>query len=214
MRTIGGMFVVLCAIALLTDESAGQDKKKGGRGGFGVAGLLQNASVQQELKLSDEQIEKAKKATEEVRTKFKDDLSKLRDATPEERATTMQKVSDATYSALADALKPDQIKRLKQIDIQARGPSHPEAQKALKLSDDQKEKIRKIGEDNREAMRDIFKGAKDNPKEAQEKMTKLRNETREKQLKVLTDEQQKQYKELTGAPFEIKREPRGAKKDA
>jgi cysteinyl-tRNA synthetase len=175
------------------------------RGGGGV--LLANAGVQKELKLSEDQIEKVKTAVKDVVAKLKDD-SPGKDATPEQRAEFGKKMSEATHKAVADILKPEQLKRLKQIELQQTGPADPDAQKELKLSDEQKAKIKKIAEDSREEGRDIFKSAKGNFQEALEKMTKLRKQTQEKELAILSDAQKKQWKDLTGEPYEVKFEPR------
>jgi hypothetical protein len=109
---------------------------------------------------------------------------------------------------VSDVLKPDQIKRLKQIELQQAGPADPDAQKELKLSDDQKAKIKEIADKSREEGREIFSTAKGNFQEALEKMTKLRKQTQEKELAVLSDAQKKQWKDMTGEPFEVKFEPR------
>ncbi len=140
--------------------------------------------------------------------KFADDLKKLREATPEERAEIGHKISEETYKAMGDLLKADQVKRLKQIELQQRGLADPGTQKALKLSDEQKEKIKKIGEDTREKAREVFKDAQGDFKAAAEKMATLTKEAREKQANLLTDDQKKQWKEMTGEPFEVKFEPR------
>jgi hypothetical protein len=176
-----------------------------GRGGGGS--LATNASVQKELKMTDDQIEKAKAAVKDAFGKFKDDRPG-KDATPEQRAEFAKKVGDATHKALADILKPEQIKRLRQIELQQRGPSDADAQKELKLSDDQKTKIKEIADKSREEGREIFKNAQGNFEEARDKMTKLRKATQEKELAVLSDAQKKQWKDMTGEAFEVKFEPR------
>ncbi len=52
-------------------------------------------------------------------------------------------------------LKPEQVKRFKQIELQVGGVmafNQPRVQEVLKLTDEQKEKIRGIGEEARGAM--------------------------------------------------------------
>lgn len=175
--------------------------------GPGGGSLATNASVQNELKMSDEQIEKAKEAVKAVSAKFKDQRPD-KGASEEERAAFGKKVSEATTKALADILKPEQIKRLRQIELQQRGPSDADAQKELKCSDEQKAKFKEIGEKASTERRELFKDFKDNPKEALEKMTKLGKEKVEKEIGVLSDAQKKQWKEMTGDAFEVKFEPR------
>lgn len=209
MRTLFKMTVMFSALVLLSVQAAGQEGKRPRAGGFNnAARLVQNESVQKELKLSDEQVEKAKKVATDVLDKFKDDFSKLKGASAEERAESNKKVSDEALKSLGDVLKADQTKRLKQIELQQRGIGDPFVQKDLKLSDEQKDKVKKISEDVAEKRREIFKDAKGDFKGAMEKMTALNKETNEKYQGVLSDEQKKQWKELTGDPFEVKFEPR------
>jgi hypothetical protein len=212
MRNVFKMATLVAILGLVAGESTGQEKGQGGRGaGSTAAGLILNGSVQKELKLSDEQIEKAKKAAEEILSDAKDDFKKFKDATPEERSEMVQKISDKAHKALNDVLKPEQIKRLKQIELQQRGLGDTNSQKALKVTDEQKEKLKKIGEETAEKRREIAKESKGDFKAMQEKMSTLRKDEREKQSAVLTDEQKKQWKEMTGEPFEVRFEFR--KKD-
>jgi len=209
MRSILKVAAIFSALVLLAGEAEGQDKKKRpGAGGFRAmgtaAGLVQNASVQKELKLSEEQIEKSKKIATEVVDKFKDDLAKLtKDSKPEERAELNKKVSDEAYKAFGDLLKTEQVKRLKQIEAQVAGLGNASNQKELKLTDKQKDEIKKIVDQTNEKRMEIFKDAKGDFKAAREKMTELTKEAREKQAGVLDDAQKKQWKEITGDPFEI-----------
>jgi hypothetical protein len=211
--------VVILGIALLlTGPSPAQDKdkKKGGRGGFGVAGLMANESVQKELKLSDEQIEKAKKAAVDVAGKFRDDFAKFKDASPEEKSALRQKMTDEAFKVLGDILKPEQMKRLKQIELQQTGLVDANAQKELKLTDEQKEKIKKIAEETSQKRREIMKEAQGGDfKGVREKVESLTKESRAKESAVLSEEQKKQWKDMTGEPFEVKFEMRrrGSKSD-
>jgi Spy/CpxP family protein refolding chaperone len=200
MGTFSKVAAVVAAAALLAIPAVAQFRAGGGS-------LITNASVQKEIKLTDDQVEKVKKVAEDVKTKFKD--SKLgKDATPEERLTQRKKVSAETNKLLADVLKADQLKRYKQIELQQFGLTDPDAQKELKLSDEQKDKIKKISEDTNEKRREIFKDAKGDFKGAMEKMTTLNKETSDKQGAILSDDQKKQWKEMTGDAFEVKFEPR------
>jgi hypothetical protein len=175
------------------------------RGGGGI--LATNASVQKELKLTDEQVEKVKTAAKDLLTSLKDSFPG-KDATAEQRAEFAKKSSEVRNKVLAGILKPAQMKRLRQIELQQSGPTDADSQKELGLSDEQKTKIKEIADKSREERRDLGKGFKDNPKETQEKMAKLTKDTTEKELAVLTDAQKKQWKEMTGEPFEVKIEPR------
>ena len=116
--------------------------------------LLANEGVQKELKITDDQKDKIKAATEKFQADNKDELAKLRDRnTPmEDRAEIRKKITEASTKALSGILMPDQEKRLKQIELQMQGEPHladPQVQTTLKLTDDQKAKIKTIGEESR-----------------------------------------------------------------
>jgi Spy/CpxP family protein refolding chaperone len=225
MRTFARILAVAGLFCLAAGLGSAQPPRGGGRGGFGGPGggmgggaLLTNKSVQQELKLTDEQAKKVDEAVKGVREKHQDDFQALRDLSPEERrekgGALMQKVSEETHKALAGVLRPEQEKRFKQIELQARGTqafSEPEVQKHLKLTDDQQEKLKTIAEDAGKEMRSLFQGGGrgGNPEEARKKMAELRKETMDKAMSVLNADQKAQWKEMTGEPFEVRFEGQG-----
>jgi Spy/CpxP family protein refolding chaperone len=208
--------LALTLIALLAAPALAQERQQRpqpggprGFGGFGLAGLVQNEGVQKELKLDKEQVDKVKDALQKVQAKYSDDFAKLRDLPQEEQRTKRQALTrtlnEETLKAAGDILKPDQLKRLKQIELQQAGVlaySRPEVQKALNLTDDQKQKIQTIAEESGKEMRDLFGGG--NPAEIQEKIAELRKKTAEKVQVVLTDNQKNAWKELTGEPFQVR----------
>jgi len=203
---------VLVLAAWLASPALGQPPFGGRGGGFGGPGmLLQNTGVQKELKLSDEQIQKIKDVTQKIQEKHKDDFAALAKVDQQERREKGQElfktIGEETEKGLADVLKPEQSKRLKQIGLQQRGGQafdDEEVQKDLKLTDDQKDKIKTLNEDARKEMREIFQNAQGNFREAGEKAAALRKETMEKVLALLTDEQKKAWKDMTGEPFEVR----------
>jgi hypothetical protein len=202
--------LVLGVAVLLAGPTPAQ-QRRGGPGGFGPGAMLQNPDVQKELKISDEQKEKIQAASKKVNDKYADDRAKLRDAPQEERFEKMrelnQKVSADLDKELADILKPEQIKRYKQLQVQQRGLqafNDPEVQKALKLTDDQKDKLKTIGEDARKEMAGLREEFQSNREGAMKKMTMIRKESMDKAISVLSDEQKTAWKDMTGAPFEFR----------
>ena len=188
----------------------------GGRGGFGRGGrggvsmLLTNKSVQDELKLTEDQVTKARDVVTKTREKYQDEMTKLRDLTGDERRDKMQalttKISEETMKGLGDVLKPEQVKRLKQIALQQRGAgalADAEIQKTLKITDEQKAKLKTITDDAAKARADIGRG-----EGAGEKMAALRKDTLTKSEAVFNADQTKAWKDMVGASFEIKMEPR------
>jgi hypothetical protein len=207
------------ALALLAGPAAAQQGRGfgmfGGGGGLGM--LIGNASVQKELKLDDQQVEKAKELAQKNRDKMQDVRQQLQGLEQDERRTKMQEImkemNESTTKALGEFLKPDQITRLKQISYQQRAAgafADPEIAKKLNLTDSQKSDIQSIVEESRQGMRGLF-SQDQSPEERQaamKKLSELRKETLAKAVAKLNDEQQKTWKELIGSPFEVKFEPR------
>jgi hypothetical protein len=179
MRSLVKVVAALAAVAVLASPVMAQ---RGGPRGFGPRGggvesflrLLQNKSVQEELKIEKSDVDK---------------------------------VPDALMEALGKALKKDQLKRLKEIELQQRGSRafyDAKIQKALKITEDQKKELDTIQKDAAKEMRELFQGG--NFREAREKMVKLNKETTKKVMAVLKADQKKAWKAMIGEPFEIKYE--------
>ncbi len=227
--------VALGLVALLAAPALAQ--QRGGRGGFGqtmsLGRLAQNKSVQEELKVNEDQSKKMSEAMTKLREDLKDDYAKLgggrgrrggggggADVSQEERVAARKKVNEAEEKALKGVLDDRQIKRLEQIHVQQEGlaafTQDEDVQKALKLSDDQKDKIKTINEEMRKQMQELRGGGGGgggrgfNP-EMMQKIRGLQKEATQNAVKVLNDNQKKTYEELTGKPFEIKFEQGGGK---
>jgi hypothetical protein len=184
VKTVSLSVVALVALALTTSTTLAQQRQRGG-GGFGGPGMyLAAKSVQEELKLSDDD---AKKVAEALR-------GIDRQATPEERAEKTKKI-------LADNLKEDQIKRLNQIMWQHGGLGTAlrdgNVQTALKLDDKQKESIKTIQDDSRKKIQDLGRPSADN----RDKIAEIRKKETDDITAVLTDDQKKTWKDLQGAEF-------------
>jgi Spy/CpxP family protein refolding chaperone len=233
---LGILATALAAGALLAGAAAAQPPG-GGPGGFGggLAGMIaQSKQLQDELKVDKEQIEKLSAALTKAREDMRDESAKLRDRnlSPEDRAEIMKKIGDANAKAVDSVLKPDQVKRLHQIENQQAGVgmfNKEDVQKSLKLTDTQKDKIKSINEDLQKEMRDLFAGGfgsggaggpgggRGGPggrggfdPEAQKKRQGLQKEAMDNVLKVLDDTQKGAVKDLTGAAFELRFEGFGA----
>lgn len=210
MRTTVKVALALGVALLVAAEASAQ--QGGGRGfGFGGPGiLLQNEGVQKELKMDQGQIDKAREAVTKITEKNRDEFAKLRDINDQaERRKKTQEltrtVSADTYKAVADVLKPEQVKRLKQIDLQQRGYNafaEDEVQKSLKLTEAQIKEIDALAKAADEERNKLFQGG-GGGQEAREKLTALRKQTLEKVTATLKDDQKKALKELTGEPFEV-----------
>ncbi len=207
-------FVLTVALAgLMASPAMAQQQKKGrggfGGGGFGGGGLFMftQEPVQKELKFTDEQKSKAQEAITAARQAHMDELTAIRDAPQEERGAKMAAVTKAMTDEVvkAIALNEEQLKRYKQINIQAARSAAfalPEVQDKLKLTDEQKKEIREIATESRTKGAEIRKNAGENKEDARKQSTALTKETTEKIMALLKDDQKAAWKELTGAPFE------------
>lgn len=188
----------------------------GGFGGGGLSGMIgQNKQLQEELKVDKDQADKLQEAMTKVREEMRDVTAKLRDrnVSQDERAEIMRKVSEANQRALATVLNTNQIKRLHQIENQQAGLNmftKEDVQKALKLSDEQKEKITAIRDDLRKDMRDAMQagggGGGFNPEAMRENMKKVQGLQKEAMTNVqglLSDSQKGALKDLTGETFTL-----------
>jgi len=204
-------------VALLASPVLAQPGRGGGGRGMmaNIGFLVRNKSVQEELKIDEDQAKKVTTALDKVREDNKDDFDKLRnrDTKPEERAEIMKKVEPLNEKALKDVLKADQLKRLHQIRHQVQGVAMFEdegVRKILKLSDKQKDEIKDIEKDLKKERDAIFPpGEKPDFSKFQENMKKvqgLEKDAMTSAKKILNDDQKKQFEELTGKPFELKME--------
>jgi len=165
--------------------------------------LLNQESVQKELKLSKDQIKDVKSAWGKQMEAFRG----LQDVDEEERPKKIQEIAKEGDKAVAKILKKDQTKRLKQITLQVQGAqafADPAVAKELKLSDEQKKKIKGIQDAAQKEMREAFQDAAGDQEELQKKMGEIRKSTNDKTMKLLTDDQKKTWKKMTGKKFEGK----------
>ncbi len=126
VRFLTAGLIVLAAsptFAQAPRQRAGFSPPGGMTAGPSAAALLRNDRVQVELNLSDDQKAEIQKAAAAAGDRYRDDLEK----------------------ATMGALKPDQAKRLKQIEAQSAGLaafSKEDVQAALKLTDAQKASVK------------------------------------------------------------------------
>lgn len=221
MRSVRLSLFALCASALVVSPTFSQPPG-GGRGGMGMmqmgramgmSQLLGNASVQEELKLTNEQKEKVKEFSTKMQEKQREARSALRDLSPEEMREKMQEMTKANTEAAEkfakDVLKPEQVKRVKQIAVQQAGVAAfamEDVRKQLKITEEQADKFKTMGEDLQRDIRELFSGGFD--REAmQENMQKIRSLNKEylaKAVGTLSDDQKKTWTEMTGKAFELK----------
>jgi hypothetical protein len=223
MKTVGCFILTLGLTAALASPSFAQRQGQG-RGGFGagqggVGALIRMEAVQKELKMEKDQTDKATEAVKSVQDKHADEFAKLRDLSQDERRTKSAEltkvVNDQTYAALETILKPEQTKRLKQLELQRTGVTaftRADVQTALTLNDEQKGKVKTISEESATKMRELMGGGRGQggarpmrgtggARPDQAKITELRKEYMDKAVAVLNDDQKKTWTSLVGDAF-------------
>lgn len=215
----------------------GQGRREGGPGGGGMRGmggmggqtristLLRSDQVLQELKLTDDQKARVRELGEKRRAEMMSAFEGIRKLSDEERRAKMnemQKEGDAReatfFKQVADILKPEQVMRLKQIQLQQEGAAalrRPEIAEALALTAEQKQKLEQVATEARDAgtklFQEMFKEGQDREtrrkrgEELRQQGQKLREESEQKSMAILTSEQKQQLKEMLGSPFELDR---------
>jgi hypothetical protein len=183
--------------------------------------LIMDEGVKKELKLSDEQLLKAKEVVHEIRQSHGPEFEAiLRGAEGEDRgrkaAAILQRISNETIVRFKGILQPQQIARLKQIELQERGLrafSDPDVERALGLTREQKAKIKEISEQAEQKMHEALqRGQKgQNLSSTLQKLLAARRDMLEKAEQALTADQKKTWSGLAGPPFEFRIERRGGK---
>ncbi len=143
----------------------------GGPGGFGGPGggmgmrrmggmgLTSMPEVQKELKLTPDQVKKIEAMGEARRAKMQQSMGDFRSMSPEEREKRMDTMRKEVEKELSGILKPDQMKRFRQLDLQragARALGRKEVADSLNLSGDQRKKLDAALGAERDAMRKMF----------------------------------------------------------
>jgi Spy/CpxP family protein refolding chaperone len=204
------MLAVLAA--LLVAPVVAQQPGFFGRG-FGGNDLtyLSNKGVQEELKLTDKQKEEISAIQKKQREMFGGGKGKGK-FDPEKFKEVMEATTKAV-DKFKDGLKPEQKTRLAQIKYQQMGAAAfltEDVQKALKLTDKQKDEFKEIADETQKDAIEVLRGAgRDQEKraEAAKKVAKLNKEATDKISKSLNDNQKKAWKDLLGTPFDYKPEP-------
>lgn len=226
MRNKFGLALVGAALLILSVGSASAQGRRGGmfgmmgRGGGGGLNLLRNKSVQDELHMTQPQVEKVDAKSQELREQMRQQFQQQQGGQPDPQAmrSAFQKMQQQQEQAVADILDSRQLHRFKQIELQQMGPSalgRKDVQDALHLSDAQRKSIQDIQQDAMTQMRNSMQGtdfrnmSQEERQQMRQRMETMRKATDEKLVAVLTGEQKAHWKELQGAPFHIVRENRG-----
>jgi hypothetical protein len=171
--------------------------------------------VQKELKITDEQKTKLQALADKARDEVRDSMSAMQDLTEEERGkkmaemqSEMQKRTEAYRKEVAAILKPDQVKRLRQIELQQLHSAallQPDVAEAVGLTDQQKTKLEEIATQSAEKSQSLFRDQDGDRTQRREKMEQLRKDGDKQAMAVLNPDQKKKLAEMMGQPFELDR---------
>jgi len=160
--------------------------------------LLQQKSVRDELKLTDNEAAKIR----EFAMRQWEKAQQADRLAAEERRQRFTQMTKENEQFIEQTLTPDQRKRLNQITLQLAGLlwiTRPEIASELKLTDQQKEKARQYQKEARRETEEIIH-TQDRELKAGE-FRDLRGMSRSRLMELLTDEQEARWKEMIGKPF-------------
>jgi Spy/CpxP family protein refolding chaperone len=200
-------------LALPLSAQAQQPGGRGGRGGFGgqqdPSTILLQKPVQEELKLSDAQKTDLQKIQESRRTAMQGAFQPGGDREKAQEAMkTIRENTKKELDKVSETLKPEQKKRLKQLEIQFAGFrafAQEDVQKELNLTDKQKTEVKELGEGVAKDVQELFAGAqgdREKMREMGKKVQAVSKEAMEKVSGLLTDDQKKSWSTMVGEKFD------------
>ena len=172
--------------------------------------------VQKELKLDDSRAAELRAAQVTLEEKARGDRSVIMGLSPEEREKRFQAFRAEVERKVAEVLDPQQMQRLKQLDLQlwgVRALIRQDVQDRLHLSPDQRTKVQSIMTDERNSVRSVFgdfRGGKELTPEQRAELRKKFDAMRDIQAQaevklnaVLSERQQKHFHWMQGPSFKF-----------
>ena len=167
--------------------------------------------VQDDLNLSAEQKETLTETFPERVQETMAFFQKLEGAEPAEREKELGEYRKTAHQKLAatlkTTLKEDQLKRLRQVELQREGPFAlgGEVGKELKINDEQRMRFAAVHRDLMQQVQPLVKEAQSggDPAEIRPRIMKIRKEHEGKILAILTDDQRALWKEKLGKPLDL-----------
>ena len=174
----------------------------GGMGGGDAFSMLSNKSVQEDLELVGDQLDKVNEIRQDFDKELREQFEILKSdpQAGQDLAERIQEIQQAKKEKIEGMLLPHQLERLKQVQLQTkmqqRGTAATLASKelaeALGIDADQKKRIKKR--------------AKELSEELAKRTAELKEEIRNKLLEELTSDQKAKLEELRGEKFEYKKQ--------
>jgi Spy/CpxP family protein refolding chaperone len=188
---------------------------------MGICSVLNNAKVQKDLELTDDQRVKATAAAKDSSAALDESVTSLSEENPDP-AELNEKIGELVRDAqnrllkkLDEILTPRQGKRLKEIILQSQGSMallDPDVMKTIEISEDQQKQMNELRDIFQKKMREFAvmrvqspgpATYPDNAAEMKEKMLKARKALDDTMLQVLTPEQREKFEKMQGAKIEL-----------
>jgi hypothetical protein len=180
-------------------EAAAQVRKVGPPG-MPASFLLAAKEVQEELKLSPEQVRKVREAAEKDRH-----AQRLIESGPAADADKRwRELLAESEKAAAAILSPPQLKRFRQIRLQQVGAvalADPKLADQLKLTEDQRKAVKAIAQDREAKARAVVADPDLANREVAAKISELTRAADAEVRKRLTADQRAKWEEMIGEPF-------------
>jgi len=201
LAIIVALAALVCS-AMAQGGGGGRQGRGGGRGNqYAPMALAGREEVQKEIGLTDDQ----KTKITELRTATQAKTREARQAANGDRQAqqeAMAKINADAAKSLSEILKPEQLKRLRELQIQWTGPvlvvTDKELQKELGVTEDQISKFKDLQEKQRAAMQEAQQNANGDRAAMTEAMAKNSKIMDEEIAKILTDDQKTKLKDLGG----------------
>jgi hypothetical protein len=181
--------------------------------GLGPRFIVFREKVQDEIGLSAEQKSnvnaRAFDFVQETMEFFQSLQNTNADERPKKLGEYAQKANEKIEALLKRNLKDEQLKRLKEIGLQAEGLfaiGHPEVSKELKITDEQRIQFMEVMQSFQKQVEPLAKEMQQqggDHKEFAKKVQTLRDEHQIEIRAFLTDDQKTQWKEMQGKPFKL-----------
>jgi hypothetical protein len=197
MKSLFKSACALTILALWAAPAGAAEKMVAGEGAVEIV-LLRQQSIQKELKLTADEIEKIHKHASLQWEK----AQKIHELSGEARDKKFKELSKENDQFVEKTLTKDQVKRLHEITLQTAGIlclTRPAVASKLNLSEDQKKKAHQLQKEARQEAEELIHATKKEEKRA--KMRELQETSRKDIMELLTDEQEVTWKQMIGAPF-------------
>jgi hypothetical protein len=171
------------------------------RPGVPASFLLATKPVQEELKLSAEQVRKASEAAEKDR-QAQEEIASSPVEEGDKRWRELLVESEKTVEAI---LSPAQLKRFKQLRLQHAGAlalADPKLAAELKLTEDQRKAVRASAEDLATKAKRVLADSALTNREIATKLSELTKTADAEVRKRLTADQRAKWEEMIGEPFD------------